>query len=224
MGDAKKAMVWSAYWSLFVNLIFLIVGASLWAFYQTHSLPTGVGSKEVFSHFLMNYFPSPFKGLMVAALLAATMSSLDSSINAMSACLWNDIFPSNIKQMKQEAFIKIDNLIMTMAVAIPDGLETKILPHGYPFTKSQLLSLQVAKAILANPKIILVRSDFEYISTAKRTACLKVLTNPAAKWTLLFFTQKNQKNIFDNYFAITRNTLKKFASKEEVLKELAQDE
>jgi ABC-type transport system involved in cytochrome bd biosynthesis fused ATPase/permease subunit len=124
-----------------------------------------------------------------------------------------------------EIFDALDLVGMAdMIKALPDGLETKILPHGYPFTKSQLLSLQVAKAILANPKIILVRSDFEYISTSNRTACLKVLTNPAAKWTLLFFTQKNQKNIFDNYFAITRNTLKKFASKEEVLKELAQDE
>jgi Na+/proline symporter len=156
MGDAKKAMVWSAYWSLFVNLIFLIVGASLWAFYQTHSLPTGVGSKEVFSHFLMNYFPSPFKGLMVAALLAATMSSLDSSINAMSACLWNDIFPSNIKQMKQEAFIKIDNLIMTMAVAIYACLigQSKdlmhIAIHLAQWAAAPMLGIFLARLIIPN--------------------------------------------------------------------------
>ncbi|MFZ4715750.1 MAG: sodium:solute symporter family transporter [Bacteriovoracaceae bacterium] len=118
LGEARQAMVYSAFWSLFINLIFLLVGASLWAFYQTHSLPVGFGSKEIFSHFLMNYFPSPFKGLIVAALLAATMSSLDSSINAMSACLWNDIFPTDVNKLKQESFIKIDNLIMTMAVAV----------------------------------------------------------------------------------------------------------
>ena len=111
-----------------------------------------------------------------------------------------------------------------MVNALPEGLDTKILPHGYPFTKSQILSLQVAKAILSKPKIILVRSNFEYISTVKRIACLKVLTNPEAKWTLLFFSQKNQKNVFDNYYSLTRNNLRKFSSKEELLKELAQDE
>jgi ABC-type bacteriocin/lantibiotic exporter with double-glycine peptidase domain len=124
---------------------------------------------------------------------------------------------------------EIDNALEMVGLSdliksMPDNLETKILPHGYPFTKSQLISLQVAKAVLCKPKIILVRSDFEYISTVKRSACLKVLTNPEAKWTLLFFSQKNQKNIFDHYYAITRNTLKQFANKEELLKELAQDE
>jgi putative ABC transport system ATP-binding protein len=124
---------------------------------------------------------------------------------------------------------EIDNALEKVGLSdliksLPDNLETKILPHGFPFTKSQLISLQVAKAILCQPKIILVRSDFEFISTTKRIACLKELTNPEASWTLLFFSQKNQKNIFDNYYAISRNNLKQFASKDELLKELAQDE
>ncbi len=116
--EAKKAMFYSAFWSVLANLVFLVVGASLWAFYQTHPLPPDISSKEVFSHFILNHFPSPFKGLMVAALLAATMSSLDSAINAMSTCMWNDIFPIQLKKIKYSLFVKLDNMIMTLAVAL----------------------------------------------------------------------------------------------------------
>lgn len=116
--NAKFSMKYSVILSIFVNLLFLVVGASLWAFYQKVPLPEGTEMREIFPHFVINHFPSPFKGLMVAALLSATMSSLDSAINAMSTCLWNDVFPTSQPIKNQHLMIKSDNLIMTLATAV----------------------------------------------------------------------------------------------------------
>lgn len=116
--NAKFSMKYSVILSLIVNILFLVVGATLWSFYQSHPLPEGTTAREIFPHFVLHHFPSPFKGLMVAALLSATMSSLDSAINAMSTCLWNDVFPSTQPIKNQQMMIRSDNLIMTLATAI----------------------------------------------------------------------------------------------------------
>jgi len=54
---------------------------------------------------------------MVASILAASMSSLDSAINAMSAVFWNDLM--NVKNSKMfRTFINMDNLIITFSIVI----------------------------------------------------------------------------------------------------------
>jgi Na+/pantothenate symporter len=54
---------------------------------------------------------------MVASILAAAMSTLDSSINAMSAVLWNDLM--RVKDSKEfKLFINLDNLIITLGIVI----------------------------------------------------------------------------------------------------------
>jgi Na+/proline symporter len=116
METAKKAMIWSAAGSILVNMLFLSLGVALWAYYSKHgqSLPP---PEKIFSHLIMFHFPSPIKGLMVASILAAAMSTLDSSINALSSVLWNDLM--TVKDSKEfKLFINLDNLIITLGIVI----------------------------------------------------------------------------------------------------------
>ncbi len=113
---AKKALAWSAVGSLIVNLLFLSLGVVLWSYYTRHGqiLPP---PEKIFSDLIEHHFPTPFKGLMVASILAASMSTLDSSINAMSAVFWNDLM--SVKRSKLfKTFINLDNLIITLAIVI----------------------------------------------------------------------------------------------------------
>lgn len=113
--------------------------------------------------------------------------------------------------------------MMEMVESLPDGLQTQIRPHGYPFTSSQLLSLQVARILIAKPKVVIATSDFELISTFKRNLCLAELTNKEAPWTLLFFSQKIQKDLFENYTGLSRNKLIAYNSRKDLLQELESD-
>lgn len=113
--------------------------------------------------------------------------------------------------------------MMEMIETMPNGLQTLIRPHGYPFTMSQLLSLQVARTLIAKPKVIIVTSDFELISTYKRNLCLNELTKRDAPWTLLFFSQKIPKDLFENYSGLTRNKLIVYQNRKELISELEKD-
>ena len=103
---------------------------------------------------------------------------------------------------------------------LPDKLETLIQPNSYPLTCSQLLALQVARAIIFKPKILLVTRDFEQISSFKRKLIFTELLKPEHGWTLLFFTQRYYVGNFDNFFAFSRSEMRKLSDQQEFLKEI----
>ncbi|MFY7994197.1 MAG: hypothetical protein ACOVP4_12950 [Bacteriovoracaceae bacterium] len=103
---------------------------------------------------------------------------------------------------------------------LPDKLETLIQPNSYPLTSSQLIALQVARAIIMKPKILLVTPDFEQISSYKRKLIFTELLKPEHGWTLLFFTQRYYVGSFDNFFSFSRIEMRKLSDQQEFLKEI----
>lgn len=150
---AKKALAWSALGSLIVNLIFLTLGVILWAYYTKHGqeLPA---PQKLFSYLIEHYFPSPIKGLMVASILAACMSTLDSSINALSACFWNDVMSVEKSKMFR-LYINLDNFIITTAIVvvayifsfIPGG--AKFGTHFAYLSTAPLLAYFISRMLLS---------------------------------------------------------------------------
>lgn len=132
---ARLAVTWSALGSLLVNLLFLTLGVILWSYYQSQGLPLP-RPERIFSSFIENNFPSPMKGLMIASILAACMSTLDSSINALSSCLWNDIMHVE-KSRFHRLYIHLDNFIMTVAIIIAAYIfsnNTSFMRYGMYFS------------------------------------------------------------------------------------------
>ncbi|CAM2069292.1 Sodium/solute symporter [Sulfidibacter corallicola] len=85
--EANYSSVLSLFLGLLVGLLFYWVGAGLFVYFQSvqvQALPEGLGRNDVFPFFLLNIMPSGITGLMVAAIFAAAMSSLDSAITALS--------------------------------------------------------------------------------------------------------------------------------------------
>lgn len=113
---AQRAIVVSSFFSIMVATIFLGVGALLWSFYQDHPELSSIKPDRVFAHFIINYFPQGMKGLMLAGVLASTMSTLDSTINALSSCLFNDILPhrEKISPFDMKKIMIRDNLIISL--------------------------------------------------------------------------------------------------------------
>jgi Na+/proline symporter len=149
---ARKALAWSGIGSLCVNILFLGLGVVLWAYYTKNgqSLPP---PEKIFSNLIENYFPTPVKGLMVASILAACMSTLDSSINAMSSVFWNDLL--SVKNSRVfKLFINLDNLIITLSIVIftymisfvPDGI--KFAHHFSYLSTAPLLAYFLCRMIL----------------------------------------------------------------------------
>jgi putative ABC transport system ATP-binding protein len=112
--------------------------------------------------------------------------------------------------------VGLDENIMKLS----EGLETEIRPNGYPLSKSQLLALQIARALLLKPRILLVTPDFEQISTFKRKIIFSELLNQSHHWTLLFFTQRFYKGDFDRYCMFERSKMTELSGSSDLLKEI----
>ncbi|WPU64645.1 sodium:solute symporter family transporter [Peredibacter starrii] len=150
---AQQALAWSSIGSLLVNLVFLSLGVIIWAYYTKHG-QTVPHPEKIFSYLIENYFPTPVKGLMVASILAASMSTLDSSINAMSAVFWNDLMGGEKSKMFR-VYINLDNFIITVAIIIVAHLVSlipgavKIGMHFAYLSTAPLLAFFICRMMLS---------------------------------------------------------------------------
>ncbi len=79
---SQAALVGSAFSVILQFILFLLVGLGLWAFYQGQPFER---SDEIFAKFLLEGLPPGVTGLLIAAVFAAAMSSLSSSINSLAS-------------------------------------------------------------------------------------------------------------------------------------------
>lgn len=93
--DAIKASLMGVLLSVPVWALFMILGTALFGYYSLNPnaiLPEGIAPDAVFPVFIMNELPVGLVGLIISALIAAAISSLDSDLNCLSAVLTEDFY------------------------------------------------------------------------------------------------------------------------------------
>jgi SSS family solute:Na+ symporter len=87
--DSRKALIGSGVAVIAQFALFLLIGLGLWAFYEqrTFAVPD-----SIFPDFVVNQMPAGLRGLIIAAVLAAAMSSLSGSMNSLAAATTHDIY------------------------------------------------------------------------------------------------------------------------------------
>jgi SSS family solute:Na+ symporter len=86
MREARKATFICALMSIPTWAAFFFLGTCLFVFYRVFPTPeiANLSADEILPHFILTRIPAGIAGVIIAACLAAAMSSLDSSINAIS--------------------------------------------------------------------------------------------------------------------------------------------
>lgn len=92
--EAIRASLMGVLMSVPVWAMFMFIGTALFAYYRLNgvTLPTDVKPDEVFPYFMMTQMPVGVVGLLLSALLAAAISSLDSELNCLSAVCLEDYY------------------------------------------------------------------------------------------------------------------------------------
>lgn len=92
--EAKKAAYLGVFLSVPVWTAFMLIGSLLYVFYQmpSHTLPVGASVDEVFPYFIMTELPIGITGLVISAIAAAAISSLDSDMNCLAAVGVEDFY------------------------------------------------------------------------------------------------------------------------------------
>lgn len=94
--EARTSAYIGAIACLPIWLLFFVFGACLWAFFQLGGgeLPPEVGAVKdnIVPHFIKTQLPVGMVGVIIAALMAAAMSSLDSDLNSMATVIVDDYY------------------------------------------------------------------------------------------------------------------------------------
>ena len=92
--SSQKALIGSGLVVLCQFAFFLLIGLLLFAFYggQTPGQMGLATTDEIFAKFIVEELPSGLSGLIIAAILAAAMSTLSSSINSLASSTAMDIY------------------------------------------------------------------------------------------------------------------------------------
>jgi SSS family transporter len=88
--ESQKTMLLTPIGSLLVMLIFLSIGACLYAFYVQHpGMPLPDKLDKIFPHFIGQTMPPLMRGLMLAAIVLA---SIDSPLSSLTSSFVTDIY------------------------------------------------------------------------------------------------------------------------------------
>jgi SSS family solute:Na+ symporter len=87
--DARRALIGSGVAVIVQFAIFLVIGIGLHAYYRGREF---AASDQIFPTFIIEVMPPGVTGLVVAAILAAAMSTVSGSINSLSAATTHDIY------------------------------------------------------------------------------------------------------------------------------------
>ena len=92
--QAARGIWLNAVASIPVWTLFFALGTGLWVFYRAYpeNLDPVGRTDEIFAWFIVHELPGGIAGLVVAGLFAASMSSLDTSLNSMATVITTDFY------------------------------------------------------------------------------------------------------------------------------------
>ena len=121
--DEKRAArsIWTnAALSFPALLLFFFLGTALWVFFKERpELLNPLGrADDILPHFIVHMLPTGIAGLVIAGLFAASMSSLDSSMNSMSTVLVTDWIRRFEKKKRSEKDYLLVARLITLLVGV----------------------------------------------------------------------------------------------------------
>lgn len=101
MKEAKFSALFGGYLFIPVSAIFFLIGTALYSYYQVY--PELMPAQElkadyIFPYFIVNQLPEGLRGLLIASIFAAGMSTVATSITSSSTILLTDYYKRIRKQ------------------------------------------------------------------------------------------------------------------------------
>ena len=85
-----KSVVFNAFTDFFIIGLLLFIGLGLFAFFGQGGLPETVTGDGAMPYYIIHHLPHGISGLLITAIFAAAMSSMDSGINSIATVIITD--------------------------------------------------------------------------------------------------------------------------------------
>lgn len=121
----------------------------------------------------------------------------------------------NISQKEINQVIKIVGLEKTFE-RLPEELETRIIPSGWPFLESEKILLKIARALLHKSQIIIITEVLDMLILQARRNILKYLTQNHENSVIYFSHRVDEALDFDSYLFVDKTQAYEFSTIEKL--------
>jgi SSS family transporter len=121
--DAARSIWLGSLMSIPSAILFFSVGTALYAFYKGHpqELDPSLSTDAIFPLFIIEQLPAGVTGLVIAAVFAAAMSSLDSSLNSVAAVVVTDFYRPLVRGANEKTAFALARWITVFIGALGTG-------------------------------------------------------------------------------------------------------
>jgi SSS family solute:Na+ symporter len=120
MKKTVKSVAFNACTDFFIIGLLLFIGLGLFAFFENTGLPEGITSDKVMPYYIIHHLPQGISGLLITAVFAAAMSSMDSGINSIATVVIND-FKKPLFQVSDFTF-QVSDVTLARIITLVLGL------------------------------------------------------------------------------------------------------
>ena len=120
-----RAVIFNAFSDLFIVSLLLFVGLGLFAYYDSfpQQLTAGISGDRVLPYYIVHVLPTGVSGLLITAIFAAAMSSMDSGINSMTTVLISDfVRPLRRRRRTEHYDVKLARWLTLALGAVATGV------------------------------------------------------------------------------------------------------
>lgn len=126
----NKMMLANGALSIFIATVFYLIGTGLYVFYQQNALPPAAEQDQIFASYIAFELPVGITGILLAAIYAASQSTLSTGLNAVASSWTLDIQARlSKKELSFESQTKIGQYV-SLAVGVFAIIVSMVLANG----------------------------------------------------------------------------------------------
>ncbi len=103
-GESRAALLGSWVVIFFQFALFLVIGVCLFVYYRDNGISPPEVKDRIYPEFIWDHLPRGIAGLVVAAILAASMSNLSAALNSLASTTIMDFYRPLARTSRPEAF------------------------------------------------------------------------------------------------------------------------
>lgn len=128
--ESRLALIGSGIAVIAQFALFLLIGVGLWSFYEAR---TFAAPDKIFPTFIIEEMPPGMTGIVIAAILAAAMSTISGSLNSLAAATTHDLWvPLRGKGATPEALLRVSKIFTLVWFVILIGGALAYRAEGTP--------------------------------------------------------------------------------------------
>jgi SSS family solute:Na+ symporter len=126
--EAVRGTLIGALLSVPVLISFNLIGAFLFGFYALTGAEAPAIGDHILPHFIVNYLPTGLVGLILAAILAASMSSISSDLNSIATVATRDYFQRFLPALTNRAQLITGRTVVLIAGMVAAYIGILMIP------------------------------------------------------------------------------------------------